>query len=379
VLLEPGGTRIAVEDLGHRWRTRALAAAGVEVVPVAVDAGGLRVDELPGDVAAVVVSPEHHFPSGVVLTPERRRALVAWAVGRGRLVIEHDYDGPFRYDRRPAGSLQALAPEHVAYVGSASALLAPTLRLGWAVLPAHLVVPVANRLFATGIATSRVSQLALAELIERGHLDRHLRRARAAYRRRHRLAESLLPRELPGAVCGGAPGGLFLHVAFPNGLDEAALLSSARQRGISVDGVGEHALTPQPPGLSVGFAALPEPSLARAIRELGRAAQAGELAAARARLDSTEPRVVDNAQLRRYELWLGERLAGHIAYTRRHGVVALTHAEVEPDLRQEGLGERLVRDALARVREQGDRVRPICPFVAEYVRRHPDVHDLVAD
>lgn len=376
VLREQGATRIAVEDPGHRWRARALAAAGLEIVPVPVDQDGLRVDALPDDVAAVLVSPEHHFPTGVALAPTRRRELVAWAVTGSRLVLEHDYDGHFRYGRPPAGALQALAPEHVAYVGSASALLAPAVRLGWAVVPARLVVPVANRVFATALAASRLSQLALADLIESGGLDRHLRRAHAAYRRRRALLADLLPHALPGSTLGGAPAGLFVHVALPEGTDEAALLASARHRGIALDGVAEHALLPQPPGLALGFAALSEPTLARAVRALGRAVERREIAAARARLDSMEPRVVANRTLRRYELRLGERLAGTLDYTRSDGVVALTHTEVEPDLRGQGHGERLVRDALADLREHGATVRPVCPFVVAYVRRHSETTDL---
>jgi GntR family transcriptional regulator/MocR family aminotransferase len=100
-LRETGARRIAVEDPGHRWRTRTLRASGLDVVPGSVDADGLRVDELPQDVDAVLVSPDRHFPSGVALAPERRRALVEWAVSGDRLVLEHDYDGHFRYDRPP--------------------------------------------------------------------------------------------------------------------------------------------------------------------------------------------------------------------------------------------------------------------------------------
>jgi GntR family transcriptional regulator/MocR family aminotransferase len=370
VLREQGATRIAVEDPGHRWRTRALACAGLDVVPVPVDGGGLRVDALPAEVSAVVVSPDHQFPTGATLTPERRRALVDWAVEGGRLVVEHDYDGCFRYDRSPSGSLQQLAPEHVAYVGSTSALLAPTVRLGWMVVPARLVIPIANRVFGTAIATSRISQLTLAELIDRGLLDRQLRRAHTAYRGRRRLAATLVPRELQGASVRGAASGLFVHVALPEGADEAAILSSARRRGITLDGVNEHALTPQPPGLVVGFAALAEPSLRRAIRALGRAAHPVEVAEARARLDSTEPRVADNRHLRRYELWLGERLAGILSYTRTARAVVLTHMELEPDLAREEWGERLVQDALADLRGEGVEVRPVSPLVAVYLKGH---------
>jgi GntR family transcriptional regulator / MocR family aminotransferase len=265
VLRAQGAHRIGIEDPGHRWRTRVLNASGLDLVPVRVDERGLRVDEIP-DVDAVVVSPDHHFPLGVALAPERRRALVEWAVEGDRLVVEHDYDGHFRYDRPPAGALQAMAPEHVAYVGSLSPLLAPTLRIGWAVLPARLVEPVALHTFANVVATPRLAQFTLAELIAGGRLDRHLRRARAAYKRRRELASAVLT----GHALGGVPAGLFLPLALPAGSDEAALLEAARARGIAVDGVNEHALTPQPPGLAVGFAALPEPTLRRALRELAK-------------------------------------------------------------------------------------------------------------
>ncbi len=263
VLRALGARRIAVEDPGHRWRTRALAASGLEVVPVPVDADGLRVDLIP-DVQAVVVSPDHQFPLGVALSPERRRALVEWAARGDRLVLEHDYDGHFRYDRPAAGTLQGLAPEHVAYVGSASALLAPTVRIGWAVLPARLVVPVANQMFATVVAGPRLTQFALADLIASGALDRHLRRARAAYKARREALVAGLAAERPGGVAAG----LFVPVSLSDGTDEAELLASARRRGFALDGMNEHAIAPTAPGLVLGFAAAPLPTLRRAIREL---------------------------------------------------------------------------------------------------------------
>jgi GntR family transcriptional regulator / MocR family aminotransferase len=267
VLRDEGARKIGVEEPGHRWRTYALAEAGLEVVPVPVDAKGLRVEEL-GDLPAVVVSPDHHFPSGVALSPDRRRALVEWAVAGDRLVLEHDYDAHFRYDRLRTGALQGLAPDLVAYVGGASALLAPTVRLGWAVLPARLVEPVAGRLFAIGVSTSRLSQLTLAELIERGQLDRHLRKARTLYRRRRDVLLAELERLLPELEVRGAPVGLFVSACLPAGVDEPELLDAARSHGLALDGVGENAMGAQAPGLVLGFAAEPEPTLRRAVAEL---------------------------------------------------------------------------------------------------------------
>jgi GntR family transcriptional regulator/MocR family aminotransferase len=260
-----GASRIGVEDPGHRWRTHALAMSGLDVVPVPVDGEGMRVDLLAPDLAGVVVSPDHQFPLGVALSAARRRALVEWAVAGDRLVIEHDYDGHFRYDRPPAGTLQALAPDHVAYVGSASALLAPTLRLGWAVVPPRFVESLAEHTFATGVAPPRLSQFAFAELIERGYLDRHLRKVRAAYRRRRAALCDAFARELPDAVVSGAPVGLFVRVSLPSHADEAQVLEAIRAHGVSLDGIAQNALTPQPPGLAVGFAGMPEPTLEQAV------------------------------------------------------------------------------------------------------------------
>ena len=185
-----------------------------------------------------------------------------------RLVVEHDYDGHFRYDRPAAGTLQALAPDHVAYVGSASALLAPTLRLGWAVVPARLVETLAGTSFASGVAPPRMSQFALAELIDRGYLDRHLRKARTIYRRRREALCAALARSLPESVVGGVPAGLFVPVSLPAGADEPRLLEAIRSSGVTVGGLAENALTPQPPGFAVGFAGLPEPTLMQAVEVL---------------------------------------------------------------------------------------------------------------
>jgi GntR family transcriptional regulator/MocR family aminotransferase len=274
VLRASGATRIAVEDPSHRWRATTLAASGLELVPARVDEEGLRVDELP-DVPAVVVSPEHQFPTGAALAPQRRRALLDWASAGDRVVIEHDYDGHFRYDRAPAAALQGLAPERVAYVGSASALLAPTVRVGWAVLPGALVAPVVEYLFATSIAAPRLTQLALAEFVERGFLDRHLRKVGAAYRRRRETLVGSLAKHVPEARVVGSAAGLFLSLSFPADTDEPALLKAARELGIGVDGFNEHAALPQPPGLALGFACESEPVLRYGARLLGLSGEAG--------------------------------------------------------------------------------------------------------
>ena len=177
-------SRVGVEDPSHFLAHQVLRLSGVTLVPVPVDRHGIDVAMLARTgVQAVLVTPANQYPTGAVLAPERRAALLAWARGSGAWVIEDDYDGEFRYDRQPVGALQGLAPDRVLYLGTASKSLAPGLRLGWAVVPAELRSALATvKHLRAGV--SSIDQLALADLIERGGYDRHIRSARSLYRRR---------------------------------------------------------------------------------------------------------------------------------------------------------------------------------------------------
>ena len=139
VLRDRGARRIAIEDPTQPENREDLRSIGLEVVEIPVDASGMRVEQLDGArVQAAVLTAAHQYPTGGVLPPDRRAALVAWAERRGGLVIEDDYDAEFRYDREPIGAMQGLSPDRVVYAGSASKILAPGLRLGWIVVPAEL-------------------------------------------------------------------------------------------------------------------------------------------------------------------------------------------------------------------------------------------------
>ena len=131
---------IAVEAYGLFIFRDAIAAMGVPTMPIGVDERGAVVDELDGlGRPAVLLTPAHHFPHGMPLHPARRTAVVDWAQRTGGYLFEDDYDGEFRYDRQPVGAVQALDPDRVVYLGSASKSLSPALRLGWMVLPDDLV------------------------------------------------------------------------------------------------------------------------------------------------------------------------------------------------------------------------------------------------
>ena len=165
------------------------------------------------DADALVLTPSHQWPTGAVLAPERRAAAVRWAQQRDALIVEDDYDAEYRYDRAPLGAMQGLAPDRVVYAGTASKTLAPGLRLGWLVVPPRLVAAVAEAKALADRGSPVLDQLALADFLARGELDRHLRRTRPLYRRRRDALLRALRDSAPRARAGGhrrrpAPGRL---------------------------------------------------------------------------------------------------------------------------------------------------------------------------
>jgi GntR family transcriptional regulator/MocR family aminotransferase len=264
---------IALEDPG--WHVHRLIAeqAGLAVVPIPVDGDGLRVGELiASDAAVVVVTPAHQFPTGAVLSPARRAALVEWAEREERLIVEDDYDAEYRYDRAAVGALQGLAPERVLYIGSASKRLMPGMRLGWMLAPAWLAWQIATAKAVQDGGSEVVGQLALRDFIARGELDRHLRRMRALYQRRRETLLEALATQLPSARVSGAAAGLFELVRLPDGVDEPALLKAAAARGVGMEGLALHRFLPGgPPGVLLGFGSLSEPAIEHGVRLLGEA------------------------------------------------------------------------------------------------------------
>jgi GntR family transcriptional regulator / MocR family aminotransferase len=263
--LAAGGTRrLAVEHPGWQGIRQTATAAGLELVAFPVDDDGLIVERLEQeDVDAVAVAPAHQYPTGAVLSPTRRAALVAWAQKRDALIVEDDYDAEYRYDRQPIGSLQGLEPQRVVYGGSASKTLAPAVRLGWLALPEHLVEPIAAlQRLRSGIPTP-LEQLALADLIERGELDRHLRRQRRRYHRQREALLAELASQLPEVSVHGAAAGLYAVLHLPDGLSEHAVLAAARSRGIALEG-----LAATTPALVVGYANLTDAAIEPAVAAL---------------------------------------------------------------------------------------------------------------
>jgi GntR family transcriptional regulator / MocR family aminotransferase len=274
VLPGAGVTRVALEEYGRPDPATALTAVGLTPVMLGVDDRGAMVDQAAG-AEAMLLTPAHQFPLGSVLSPRRRADAARWAAGNGGLIIEDDYDGEFRYDRQPVGALQALAPEHVVYAGTVSKTLAPGLRLGWLVLPAGLTDAVVAAKAQADAQTSSFEQLTLAEFITSGAYDRHIRRARLAYRRRRDRLVAALARHAPGVRVTGIAAGLHAVAELPPGQREDEVAARAAARGVAVDGLTDYALRhhARGPALAIGYATPPEHAFTTALARLTAAIQ----------------------------------------------------------------------------------------------------------
>ncbi|WP_232075883.1 aminotransferase-like domain-containing protein [Phytohabitans suffuscus] len=266
-----GATAIGFEEPGSYGVRGHLESHGLRLVPVPVDGDGIDVAALDrSGTPAVFVTPAHQFPTGVVLAPGRRAALVEWARRTGGLIVEDDYDAEFRYDRDPVGCLQGIAPDEVAYIGSVSKALAPALRLGWLAVPGKWRDAVAERKAWADLGGPVLEQLAFAELLASGGYDRHLRRARLEHRRRRDALVTALRRHLPGLRISGVAAGLHLVVELPEGVDDEAVAGRARAAGLGPLPLSRMRLSGGgPPGLVLGYAANAPGELETAVARLG--------------------------------------------------------------------------------------------------------------
>ncbi|MEU5277476.1 PLP-dependent aminotransferase family protein [Streptomyces asoensis] len=266
------GGPLAVEGYGLGFHRELLASAGVRTVPLPLDADGARVERLARE-RAVLLTPAHQFPTGGPLHPNRRTTVIDWARARDALVLEDDYDGEFRYDRKPVGALQGLDPERVIHLGSVSKSLSPAVRLGWMVLPEQYVGPVLAAKGEREAWASVLDQLSLADLIRSGAYDRHVRRMRQRYRgRRDRLVEALAARA-PHVGVTGIAAGLHAVLRLPSGTERSVVEAAARE-GVALDGLDAFRHpdgdTAAQDGLVVGYATPAEHAYGAALEALCR-------------------------------------------------------------------------------------------------------------
>jgi GntR family transcriptional regulator/MocR family aminotransferase len=269
VLARRGDRRMAFENPSHRILRAVASMGGQTVVRAAIDESGVRPDTID-QAESLVVSPAHQFPTGVVLAPQRRTALVDWAQQAEALILEDDYSAEFRYDGVPTGALQSLAPDHVVYLGSTGKTFAPALRLGWMVLPEALMDEVSRELACNMLHVSGLDQLAFARFLQCGDFDRHLRRMRQVYGARRSFITGLLAELLPGHEVRGIAGGLHIVLGMPSHSTAASVRLEAQALGIGIDSIDQHSFADSagPAGLVIGYGALPEPTLEQALGKL---------------------------------------------------------------------------------------------------------------
>jgi len=273
-LVAEGRTRVAVEDPGSIGTVTAAArAAGGDCRPVPVDERGIDVAALGASGARVaVITPAHQWPTGVVLAPERRHELIAWARAHDAVIVEDDYDAEFRYDREPVGALQGLAPDCVVGIGTVSKSLAPGLRLGWAVVPEWLAAPMAAAKQVADRGAPVLDQLALATLIESGRFDRHLRRMRAEYAGRRDALVTALAEHAPHVPLTGLAAGFHAVVHLPRGTEESVIVDRALAAGVRLYGMGRYraaGAAGSPPQLVMGYGNTSARAVAAGIATIG--------------------------------------------------------------------------------------------------------------
>ena len=287
-----GATTLAIEAYGLPDLRGIAAGQGLRIRTLPVDQAGAVLGGLGaagrlggaepgtggglGGADAALLTPAHQFPLGGVLAPGRRTQALEWAARTGGLLIEDDYDGEFRYDRQPVGAMQALGPEHIIYAGTASKSLAPGLRLGWLVVPAHLAGEIAAAKALTDRYSSSFDQLTLAEFITSGAYDRQVRRARLAYRRRRDHLVAAIRQHVPQVRVTGIAAGLHALLELPAGVDEDEVIARAADRhDLALDGLRRYG--PQPPSaapgpdrpaLVIGYATPPEHAFTGAVARL---------------------------------------------------------------------------------------------------------------
>ncbi|WP_394823015.1 PLP-dependent aminotransferase family protein [Pendulispora albinea] len=273
LLARRGRRKLAVEDPSTFRSRDMLESCGFSLVGIPVDDEGLVVSALArSDADTVLVTPAHQFPTGVVLSPNRRMELVRWARERDGIIVEDNYDAEFRYDRDPVGCLQGLAPDRVFLSGSVSKSLAPALRLGWLVAPAGAYADeVCDERRLLDLGSPVLDQYALTHMLVTGTYDRHLRAVRRRYRSRRDALVRALQSHLPMWRVHGVAAGLHLYVELPKGTKANDVAERAARAGVGVEPIDSMRIShPGPPALVLGYAQLSEEELTAAVRHISR-------------------------------------------------------------------------------------------------------------
>lgn len=273
VLLD-AGDRVFIEDPAYHGARRAFDAAGLESVPVPLDAQGIRIESLQNaaqPAKAIFLTPSHQFPTGATLALDRRLAIIEWAHRNQAWIIEDDYDSEFHYAGKPTACVQGLdAHDRTIYIGTFTKSMFPGLRIGYMVLPSQLVAPMTvARTLQDGHSAS-IPQLTLARFMEGGHFGSHVRTMRSVYAERRDALELLVRKHLADFVEPRVPnGGMQMPCVFVRDIPEREAIDTARRAGIDLLGLTPlHASSKHKAGFLMGFAAYAPKELEIAVKKL---------------------------------------------------------------------------------------------------------------
>ncbi len=280
-LLIDRGDPVAVEDPGYLSARRAFLAQGSELLPAPVDESGIIVDRLnsktflktKGKLKLIYVTPSHQFPTGATLTLPRRLDLIAWAEKMGVMIVEDDYDSEFRYGSRPIPALQSLASGgSVIYTGTFSKALFPALRVGYLVAPAPLARVFARAKWLADRQTPMIEQRVLADFINEGHWERHLRRMRTLYdKRRQALVHALETHFGDRVTIMGENAGMHLMIRFSGKFSDDEVTRRARLAGVGLVSARLYYLgESRGDEFVLGYSGLSERKIREGVRRLAR-------------------------------------------------------------------------------------------------------------
>jgi GntR family transcriptional regulator/MocR family aminotransferase len=267
VLIDPGQT-VAVEEPGYPGARNLFLAHGARVEATPVGAEGISTRHLSTDARLVYVTPSHQFPTGASMSLSRRIELLAWARSRRAVIIEDDYDSEYRYRGAPLPALQSFTEDvPVVYVGTFSKVMFPGLRLGYLIVPPSLIGMFASVKWSMDRHTSLLEQMALADFIADGHLERHVRRMRRLYGTRRIALVAALNDQFGGsATVLGDEAGMHVMVRFRNSVVDEP---DPNRHGVRLVSAARYYYSSRPKNeFVIGFTAIPERSLREGVRRL---------------------------------------------------------------------------------------------------------------
>lgn len=275
-LLKESHSVVAVENPGYHLPRSVFRNHSYAIEPIPVGSGGLDLDLLKtGSSTIAYVTPSHQLPMGYVMPIANRLKLIEWAESGGKVIIEDDYDSELRYHGKPIPSLQGLRPHgNIIYLGTFSKILSPALRVSYMVLP-HSPLAAYHRLFRDySPSVPLLEQRTIAKFMEQGHWERHIRRMRTIYKKKHDTLLRAVEHHFgaKGVIIGQGAG---LHVVLQlsgNPRCETEIIARAQQKGIRLFPFAASCAAgePDPTKLMLGFGGMTADEIERGIALLSR-------------------------------------------------------------------------------------------------------------